>query len=502
MIHKFQQERFSMSKKTLLIITDGIGHSEKTDHNALHHAKTPTYDWLFENTPHALIRTFGKDVGLPDGQMGNSEVGHMTLGLGRVIYQDLVKLSKGLEDQTLFDTQEFQTLSAHKKIHIVILLSDGGVHSHISHLLHTLRFLKHQKIFLHLIGDGRDVAPQSLQSYLNMLSPYLNDQIQIATLSGRYYAMDRDQRWERIQLAYDCIINATPSTKLSPREYIIQSYQDEIYDEFIKPIAFGGFNGVQENEAMLFLNFRSDRMRELTQAIASKDFSHFKRKSFSHLYCLCANVYDENFPLPSLLKKEILSDSLASIISSNQLTQAHIAETEKYAHVTFFFNGGIEAPYPKEDRFLIPSPKVATYDLCPQMSAQEVGNQTLQCMQKGYDFIVVNFANGDMVGHTGVFEAGIKAVEAVDTELGKIIKLAKELDYSLILTSDHGNCEEMKDSKGNTLTNHTVGDVWCFILDPRVKTIRKGTLANIAPSVLKLMGLPIPSCMQQPLFEE
>lgn len=491
-----------MIKKTLLIITDGIGHSEKTDHNALYHAKTPTYDWLFENAPHSLIRTFGEDVGLPDGQMGNSEVGHMTLGLGRVIYQDLIKLSKGLEEQTLFDTQEFQTLSAHKRIHIVILLSDGGVHSHISHLFHVLRFFKDQTIFLHLIGDGRDVAPQSLPNYLAMLSPYLNDRIQIATLSGRYYAMDRDKRWERVRLAYDCIINATPSTKLSPQDYITQSYQDKTYDEFIKPVAFESFNGVQEDEAMLFLNFRSDRMRELTQAIFSKDFPHFERKSFSRLYCLCANIYDENFPLPSLLKKEILSDSLASIISSNQLTQAHIAETEKYAHVTFFFNGGIEAPYPKEDRFLIPSPKVATYDLCPQMSAQEVGDQALQCMQQGYDFIVVNFANGDMVGHTGVFEAGIKAVEAVDTELERIIKLAQELDYSLILTSDHGNCEEMKDTQGNTLTNHTVGDVWCFILDPRVKTLRNGTLANIAPSILKLMGLPIPACMQHPLFEE
>lgn len=487
-------------KKTLLIITDGIGHSEQKNFNAFYHAKTPTYDWLFANIPHSLIRTYGESVGLPEGQMGNSEVGHMTLGLGRVIYQDLLKLSQGLQNHSLFQTQNFKILSNHSKIHIVILLSDGGVHSHINHLLQTLNALKSQTIALHLIGDGRDVAPQSIQAYLKMLNPYLSDRVYIASLSGRYYAMDRDKRWDRVQLAYESIINASPITTLTPQEYINQSYQEGIYDEFFKPTAFKGFQGVQENEAILFLNFRSDRMRELTQAIASSDFSHFETRKFSNLYCLCANIYDENFPLPSLLQKESLSDNLASIISSHNLTQAHIAETEKYAHVTFFFNGGIEASYPKEDRFLIPSPKVATYDLCPQMSAQEIGDQTITCMQNGYDFIVVNFANGDMVGHTGVFEAGIKAVEAVDCELGKIIQKAQSLDYSIILTSDHGNCEEMKDKEGNTLTNHTVGDVWCFILDSNVSSIKNGTLANIAPSVLKLMGLPIPQEMQEPLF--
>lgn len=488
-------------KKTLLIITDGIGHTERKDFNAFYHAKTPSYDWLFANAPHSLICTSGESVGLPNGQMGNSEVGHMTLGLGRIIHQDLLKLSKGLKDQSLFRTQAFQTLAQHSKIHIAILLSDGGVHSHIHHLLHTLKALPHQEIALHLFSDGRDVAPQSIQSYLLQLSPFLNDRIKIATLSGRYYAMDRDHRWERIKLAYDCMIHASPTTSLSPEEYILQSYEKGILDEFIKPTAFQGFQGIKEKEAILFLNFRSDRMRQLTQAIASSSFSHFPHHPFMQLYCLGANVYDENFPLPSLLQKEIPNPSLASLISDHHLSQAHLAETEKYAHVTFFFNGGLEAPYPKEDRFLIPSPKVATYDLCPEMSARSVGDQTLKCMQEGYDFIVVNFANGDMVGHTGDFQAGIKSVEAVDSELGRIIKLAKELDYSLILTSDHGNCEEMKDLKGNTLTNHTTNEVWCFVLDSRVRSIQHGTLANIAPSVLKLMGLPIPKCMHHALFD-
>lgn len=487
--------------KTLLIITDGIGHTTRQDFNAFYHAKTPTYDWLFANVPHSLIRTSGESVGLPKGQMGNSEVGHLTLGLGRVLYQDLLKLSKGLSDQSIFQTQAFKALAKHSKIHLVILLSDGGVHSHIEHLFHTLQALPHQEIALHLISDGRDVPPQSLLTYLFKLSPLLNHRIKIATLSGRYYAMDRDHRWERTKLAYDCILKAMPITSIPIEEYIQQSYKKGIFDEFIQPMAFNGFQGIQEKEAILFLNFRADRMRQLTQAIASKHFSHFPTHSFSHLYCVGANLYDENFPLPSLLQKEIPNVSLASTLASHGLSQAHIAETEKYAHVTFFFNGGLEAPHPKEDRFLIPSPKVATYDLCPEMSAKEIGDQTLKCMQKGYDFIVVNFANGDMVGHTGDFQAGIESVQAVDCELAKIIAMAQQLNYSLILTSDHGNCEEMKDLQGNTLTQHTTNDVWCFILDQRVQSIQSGTLANIAPSVLKLIGLPIPNCMHPALFD-
>lgn len=488
-------------KKVVLVITDGIGHSEKKEYNAFYHAKTPTYDWLFENVPHSLIATYGEKVGLPANQMGNSEVGHMTLGAGRVIDQDLLKIDKTIKNQTLFNNPAFSHLYQCQNIHLIGLFSDGGVHSHLNHLLCILEQLKDSykgKIWLHLISDGRDVNPQSLLGYLDRLKSVLDGQVKIATLSGRYYAMDRDNRWERVKLAYKAMVEATPSSKESILEYIQESYKAGVYDEFIVPVAFEGFNGINQEDGVLFYNFRSDRMRELSYSFASKDFKPFKRK-ISPMYCVCMNEYDENFPLPALLQKDNLKGTLAEILSQNHLTQAHIAETEKYAHVTFFFNGGLEEPYCGEERFLIPSPKVKTYDLLPQMSAKEVGDKVLECMEREFDFVVVNFANGDMVGHTGVFEAGIKAVEAVDCELGRIIAKAKEKDYSMVITSDHGNCEEMRDEEGKILTNHTIGDVWCFVLDSRVTKITSGSLANIAPTVLKLMGLESQE-MQKALF--
>ncbi|ANV97868.1 phosphoglycerate mutase (2,3-diphosphoglycerate-independent) [Helicobacter enhydrae] len=489
-------------QKVILVITDGIGHSTQDKYNAFKSAATPAYDWLFANAPHSLIRTYGESIGLPNNQMGNSEVGHMTLGSGQVILQDLLKINQAIHSKTLFANEHFQTLKTRENIHLVGLVSDGGVHSDIAHLVGILKELKQSdnRVWIHIIADGRDVAPQSLQTFLDTLQPHLSANIQIATLSGRYYAMDRDRRWERIQSAYDCIISANPKTTQTPSQYLAQSYQDNISDEFIIPTAFGSFDGVENGDAFLFFNFRSDRMRELTFAIGSKDFNHFQRPPLKDLFLLCMTPYDENFPLPTLINKENLTHTLASIISQAQLTQAHIAETEKYAHVTFFFNGGREKVFDGESRFLIPSPKVATYDLKPEMSAEEVGEQTLKCMQDGFDFIVVNFANGDMVGHTGVFEAGIKAVEAVDTELLKILQACQQHHYALILTSDHGNCEEMRDQDGNILTNHTIGDVWCFALCDQIQSLDNGTLANIAPTILKIMGLPIPTQMQKPLF--
>lgn len=487
--------------KTILIITDGIGHSEKKKYNAFFHAKTPTYDWLFANVPHCLLHTYGESVGLPKGQMGNSEVGHMTLGSGRIIYQDLLKISHSLQDPS-FDSTHLQTLKKCNQIHLVGLLSDGGVHSHLSHLFALITLLKssNRPIWLHLIADGRDVKPQSIQTFLNALTPYLDSAVQIATLSGRYYAMDRDKRWDRVKLAYDCMTFATPLTSLSPLSYVTQSYENGINDEFILPTAFSGYKGIKENDGILFWNFRSDRMRELSQAFGDKNFCEFDVKKFQNLFLLCFAPYDENLPLPTLFPKELPKNTLSEVIASYNLTQTHIAETEKYAHVTFFFNGGIEEPYKNEKRILIPSPKVATYDLCPQMSAKEVADAVLTSIQEGSDFIVVNFANGDMVGHTGVFEAGIKAVESVDRELGRIIKSAKENNYSLIITSDHGNCEEMRDESGAILTNHTVGDVYCFILSEKVAKLKDGSLANVAPSVLKLLDLPIPKEMTEALF--
>ena len=488
--------------KAILIITDGIGHSTHTQYNAFFHAKTPTYDWLFSHTPHSLLRTYGESVGLPKGQMGNSEVGHITLGSGRIIYQDLLKISHSLQEPDFASHPHIQTLGNCQQIHLVGLLSDGGVHSHLSHLLSLLSLLRphHRPIWLHLISDGRDVAPTSLQSFLDILSAHLDSQVKIATLSGRYYAMDRDKRWERVKLAYDVMTYASPNTSLPISSYVQQSYERGVSDEFIHPVAFEGFDGINDGDGVLFWNFRSDRMREISSSFASPCFTAFERKYFQNLFTLSFTLYDENLPLPLLFPKTLPKNTLSEVIASHNLSQAHIAETEKYAHVTFFFNGGVEKPYPKEQRFLIPSPQVSTYDLCPQMSAKEVGKKTLECMESGFDFIVVNFANGDMVGHTGDFEAGIRAVESVDRELGAIITLAQKKGYSLILTSDHGNCEEMKDAQGNTLTNHTIGDVWCFLQDERVKTLANGSLANVAPTILKLLNLPIPQEMDKPLF--
>lgn len=487
-------------QKAILIITDGIGHSEKTQHNAFYHAKTPTYDWLFENAPHSLLCTYGEKVGLPSGQMGNSEVGHITLGSGRIIYQDLLKISQSMQNPDFFSSTYFQTLFACPQIHLVGLLSDGGVHSHISHLLELIKALRPSSvpIWLHLISDGRDVAPQSVQKYLQMLSPYLDSQIQIATLCGRYYAMDRDNRWERIQKAYEVMSYATPKHS-DINHYIQEQYLAGNYDEFIPPSSFGEYKGIESGDGIVFWNFRADRMRELSYVFGSKDFSFFPRKDLS-LFLLCFTPYDENLPLPALFPKEKIQNTLPQVLEQHSRTQMHIAETEKYAHVTFFFNGGVEESCKGEERILIPSPKVATYDLYPQMSALEVGEAVRESMKKGFDFIVMNFANGDMVGHTGVFQAGIKAVETVDNEIGKILECAKREGYSVVLTSDHGNCEEMKDEEGNTLTNHTVGDVWCFVIDERVKTLKNGTLANVAPTILKLLSLPIPPEMQEALF--
>jgi 2,3-bisphosphoglycerate-independent phosphoglycerate mutase len=492
-----------MINKTILIITDGIGHNSSCDFNAFCNANKPTYTKLFENTPHNLIHTFGEHVGLPCGQMGNSEVGHMCIGSGRVLYQDLVKINLSIKNDTLKDNETLkQTITNSNNIHIVGLLSDGGVHSHIDHILALAKISSgyNKKVYLHLITDGRDVSYTSAKQYLKQIKQITNDQIKIATIGGRYYGMDRDNNWDRIKIAFDAIDQGTPKTSLSPCEYIDLQYQQEIYDEFIKPTAFDGYDGIVENDGLIFANFRSDRARELSFAFATKDFQHFN-KTFKKLFIATMTQYDKNLPLPVLFPKQIPQNTLTQVISEANLTQLHTAETEKYAHVTFFFNGGIEKEFKNETRVLIPSPKVSTYDLQPEMSAPQVGQTVLDGIDKGYDFIVVNFANGDMVGHTGVYEAAIKAVETVDQQIGSIIDKAIKNNYSIILTSDHGNCEMMKDKDGNILTNHTVGDVYCFVIDKRVKKVNQGALNNIAPTVLKLMGLPIPKEMDEPLVD-
>lgn len=502
-----------MSQKCVLVITDGIGYKPNSPYNAFANARKPTYDWLFANVPYSLIHTYGQSVGLPEGQMGNSEVGHMSIGSGRVLYQDLVRIQRAIDSKELEQNPLLQQfMQKTQAVHLLGLMSDGGVHSHLTHFVALAEiFAAHNKrVFLHLITDGRDVLPKSALGFLAEVEALCTrvESVSIASVSGRYYAMDRDKRWERIQEAYNAIAHATPHTEQSPREYIESCYAKDITDEFIAPMCFGEFvkcGGFASEDGLLMSNFRSDRAREIITALGALEFSHFPRdKWFAHILTMCE--YDESFTYPVLFTKQKPTNTLAEVLANAGKTQAHIAETEKYAHVTFFFNGGVEEPFVGESRVLIPSPKVATYDLQPQMSAPEVGEAVLKAMGESsddanaYDFIVVNFANGDMVGHTGNYEAALKAVEVVDYELGRIVEKAKRLNYALVLTSDHGNCEEMKSAQGEIKTNHTIGDVWCFVLANGVEKVESGALNNIAPSVLKIMGLTIPKEMDTPLI--
>ncbi|NKQ40818.1 MAG: 2,3-bisphosphoglycerate-independent phosphoglycerate mutase [Sulfurovum sp.] len=489
--------------KTILIITDGIGHKPDSKCNAFEDAVKPAYDKLFDSAPKTLISTHSMSVGLPEGQMGNSEVGHMTIGSGRILYQDLVKISLALEDGSIEENRELQqTLDTSDRVHLIGLLSDGGVHSHIEHTIGLAKLAKSRgkKVFLHLITDGRDVSPTSAKEYILQIEQIVDDDIVIATICGRFYTMDRDNRWERVERGYRAIVEATIKTILEPSAYIDNSYADDTTDEFIEPVAFAGYEGMMDGDAVIITNFRSDRVREIASALGEEKFSHFQRVDKS-LHIATMTQYDANFSYPVLFSKEPPKNTLAQIISEAGLRQLHTAETEKYAHVTFFLNGGIEEPYPGESRVLIPSPDVRTYDLKPEMSAPAVGEAVRVAMDDEYDFIVVNFANGDMVGHTGNYEAAKMAVEAVDRELSKIISQAKGVKYNVMITSDHGNCEEMKDADGNILTNHTVGDVWCFVLAKGVDKLKDGGgLNNIAATVLKLMGLSIPKELDEPLY--
>ena len=491
-----------MSKKTVLIITDGIGHNSSCNFNAFCNAKKPTYDYLFSNVPYSLIHTYGEYVGLPDNQMGNSEVGHMTIGSGRVLYQDLVKIHLAIKNDTLKDNVIVKnTIEKSNNIHLIGLASDGGVHSHIDHIIALAKIAqnKNKKVWLHLITDGRDVAPDCAKIYIEKVINICNENIKIATIGGRYYGMDRDNRWDRVELAYNAIANATPKTKDNILDFIDNSYKNEIFDEFLIPTALDGYDGIKDGDGVIFCNFRSDRARELSSVFAKNDFKEFEKKTLN-VQIASMTQYDKNIPIPVIFEKDNPTNTLAQVISDAGLTQLHTAETEKYAHVTFFFNGGVEEPFLNETRVLIPSPNVATYDLQTQMSAPKVGEAVRTAMKNQTDFIVVNFANGDMVGHTGVYEAAIKAVEAVDYELGLILEEAKKENYNIVLTSDHGNCEMMRDENGNTLTNHTVGDVYCFVIAPNITKVKEGSLNNIAPTVLKLMGLDIPKEMDEPLI--
>ncbi|MDD5158988.1 MAG: 2,3-bisphosphoglycerate-independent phosphoglycerate mutase [Sulfuricurvum sp.] len=491
-----------MSKKTVLVITDGIGYSPKREYNAFHTAVKPTYDRLFREVPHTLIDTFGLSVGLPEGQMGNSEVGHMSIGSGRVLYQDLVKISLALEEGTFSHNGIFSSLlKTSKRLHLIGLMSDGGVHSHIDHIMGVAEIAAEEgkEVWLHLITDGRDVAPTSAKLFLHTVNAHGYPNVKIGSLGGRFYAMDRDNRWDRVEKGYNAMVCANPLSEQSVADYIENAYAAGESDEFITPTAFEGYDGFKEGDAVLTLNFRSDRMRELTTAIGDPEFNGFDR-TFVPTHLATITQYDKNFPYPVLFPKDAPINTLAEVISNAGLRQLHTAETEKYAHVTFFFNGGVEEPYENETRVLIPSPQVKTYDMKPEMSAPEVGDVVVKAINEGIDFVVVNFANGDMVGHTGNFEAAVRGVEAVDEQLGRIVETARKNGYSMVLTSDHGNCEEMRDDAGNMLTNHTVGKVWCFVMADGVSEVHPGALNNVAPTVLKLMGLEKPIEMDMALI--
>lgn len=487
-----------MNKKCILVITDGIGYNKSNNYNAFAQAKKPTYDWLFKNVPMNYIKTSGLAVGLPKGQMGNSEVGHMSIGSGRILYQNLVKIDKAISDKTIQKNEAILNLfSKVKRVHIIGLYSDGGVHSHLNHFNEMVKLAKKHGLetLVHAITDGRDVTPTTGLEFIKELQ----SKFKIATISGRFYAMDRDNRWDRIKLAYNTIACMGNKTDQTPLEYMQSSYNNGIYDEFIVPACFFDFGGIKSNDGIIFINFRNDRVRELCSALSIKNFKEFKRKN------VCENLitmtkYDDKFSFPVIFHNDEIKDTLAEVIAKNGLRQLHTAETEKYAHVTFFFNGGKEELVENEIRILVPSPNVKTYDEKPQMSAFEVTSGVIKGIKDGVDFIVVNYANGDMVGHTGNFEATIKAVEAVDECLGMVVKEAKDNNYAYIQISDHGNCEAMKDSGGEILTNHTTFDVFCFIMSDEVKKVDSGGLSNIAPSILKLMGLEIPKVMDKPLF--
>ena len=501
-----------MKKPVMLMILDGFGLTDKVDGNAVKAAYKPNFDKLYANYPHTQLGASGLDVGLPEGQMGNSEVGHLNIGAGRIIYQELTRITKDINEGNYLKNEAFniamdEALKNGTSLHFLGLLSNGGVHSHINHLKGLLKMAKDKglsKVYVHAFLDGRDVPPSSAVTFVKEIESYMNEIHvgKIATVSGRYYAMDRDKRWERVQLAYDALVNSKGEKADSAVEAIEKSYSDNKTDEFVlptviyeddKPIA-----SIKSGDSVIFFNYRPDRAREITRAINDKVFDGFKRETLKLTY-VCLTQYDKTIEgVHVAYKPESYENTLGEYISSKGLNQLRIAETEKYAHVTFFFNGGVEAPNKGEDRALIQSPKVATYDLQPEMSAYEVTDTLLKKIDEDkYDMIILNFANPDMVGHTGVFEAAKKAIEAVDVCLGKVVDKILEKDGSVFITADHGNAEIMIDySTGTPMTAHTTDPVPFIFVSKDAKEMREsGILADIAPTMLTEMGLEIPKEM-------
>jgi len=518
---------------TTLMILDGFGHNPQEEGNAIAAAATPNIDSLMQAYPHTTLGASGLSVGLPDGQMGNSEVGHLNIGAGRVVYQELTRITKEIEDETFFDNEALNAAMDHvlagqaaagvtdtagrqrgAGLHIMGLLSDGGVHSHITHLMAVIDMAKAkgiENLFVHCFLDGRDVPPRCAEIYIEQLEQHMNKTGlgKIASISGRYYAMDRDNRWERVQKAYDALTLPASEcgcmTSLNAADAVKAAYERDENDEFVLPtqVTADGLpvGLISSHDAIVMFNFRPDRAREITRTLCDPDFNGFERRvTPEDTIYVCMTQYDAAMPnVIVAFPPQHHVNTLGEFVSSRGLRQLRLAETEKYAHVTFFFNGGVEEPNPDEDRTLIPSPKVATYDLQPEMSAPAVRDAAVAALDSGaYDLIIMNFANPDMVGHTGVFDAAVKAVETVDTCAGDIYEAVKRNGGSLFITADHGNADTMFDENGSVITAHSTNPVPAILIsaDGSVKELRKdGILADIAPTLLQLMGLEQPAEM-------
>ena len=498
-------------KPVMLMILDGFGINPNEKGNAVAIANTPNIDKLKKTWPTTIIHTSGLDVGLPEGQMGNSEVGHTNIGAGRIVYQDLTRITKSIQDGNFFSIKEFSDAIDNCKknnsnLHIMGLLSDGGVHSHIRHLVALLEFAKRkdfENVYVHCFMDGRDTPPTSGEGYIAKLEEKMKEKGvgKIATIEGRFYAMDRDKRWNRVKEAYDAMVNGVGEEATSAVGAIEASYQKEVFDEFVKPTVIHSGDSpvatIKDNDSVIFFNFRPDRAREITRTLVDKDFNEFETKKMN-LFFVCFTQYDETMPNVKIaFKPETLVNTFGEYISKKGLKQLRIAETEKYAHVTFFFNGGEEKEYEGEDRILVPSPKVETYDLKPEMSALEVTDKVVEAINSGkYDSIILNYANPDMVGHTGSLEAAVKAVETIDGCVGKVVEAIEKQNGVLIITADHGNAEQMIDYKtGEPQTAHTTNPVPLILVGLEGVKLKEGKLADLAPTMLDIMGLEKPQEM-------
>ncbi len=501
-----------MNKTVLLCILDGWGLDRNNcPKNAITKAKTPVFDNLLNEYPNTYIYADGEHVGLPEGQMGNSEVGHLNMGAGRTVYQELTRINKSIKDGDFFENQEFINAINHAKendsaLHLMGLVSDGGVHSSIEHLFALIEMAKKKglsKVYVHAFLDGRDTPPQSAIEYVSQVDAKLKSLglPKVASVIGRYYVMDRDNRWDRVEKAYSCLLLGEGEKAENAEEAIKNSYEKGNNDEFVLPTIVNVENSrISDNDAVIFFNYRPDRAREITRSINEADFKGFERaKTLKNLYYICMAQYDESFGLPIAFPPQKLTNILGDVLQKNGIKQFRTAETEKYAHVTFFFNGGLEEPFADETRVLVSSPKVATYDLQPEMSAYEVVQKVVGAVEsKEYQYIMVNFANPDMVGHTGVMDAAVKAIEVVDECVGKIVDAVKKTDTIMLVTADHGNAECMEDPETHKpFTAHTTNPVPFLVVNDKddVKLMKDGALCDIAPTILKLYGIEKPAEM-------